>query len=293
MTRFKRDAHLPRGETWACSTCHDGLLATVMGAVPGGNPSGAGLPKIHPHSRVVVVRVKYSSRTLAPCLQLCRKCSFVGMRNSTWGRVNDRKPRSCNTPLPAGRGEGVASAMRQAWTRPPWVSRRQRRRSRALTSRTFLTVWSLGVPLSLACCAAGSWGRTLRRAVSSWAQGGPRAWRRVQRRRGLAPPPAACPRGRRPPPRRRGAGRGRAGNGPGHRRGAAGPPAAPGGGHGSTRWPGSGPCRTGARAPPAGRRAAPRPAYTAPDPPGAGRDRAGLRCNGGPSGASRRGAPPP
>src|SRR6266850_2080653 len=75
-TRFKRDANLPRGETWACSTCHDGLLAAVMEAAPGGSPSGAGLPEIRPHSRVVVVRVEYSSKTLAPGLPLCRKCNY-------------------------------------------------------------------------------------------------------------------------------------------------------------------------------------------------------------------------
>ena len=36
--------------------------------------------------------------------QLPPRGFFVGMRISTWGRVNDRKPRSCNNPLPAGRG---------------------------------------------------------------------------------------------------------------------------------------------------------------------------------------------
>src|SRR5207245_9849815 len=36
---------------------------------------------------------------------------FVGMRIATWGRVNARKPRSCNSRLPAGKGYGVASAM--------------------------------------------------------------------------------------------------------------------------------------------------------------------------------------
>jgi hypothetical protein len=29
---------------------------------------------------------------------------FVGIRTSTWGSVNDRKPRSCNNPLPAWSG---------------------------------------------------------------------------------------------------------------------------------------------------------------------------------------------
>ena len=44
---------------------------------------------------------------------LARSCSrvsspprgfFIGMRISTWGSVNDRKPRACNNPLPAGSG---------------------------------------------------------------------------------------------------------------------------------------------------------------------------------------------
>jgi hypothetical protein len=32
---------------------------------------------------------------------------LVGMRISTWGSVNARKPRSCNSWLPAGKGYGV------------------------------------------------------------------------------------------------------------------------------------------------------------------------------------------
>jgi hypothetical protein len=38
-------------------------------------------------------------------------------------------------------------------------------------SRTFLTVWPLVLPLSHAVCAGGSWGRTIRRSVPSWAKG--------------------------------------------------------------------------------------------------------------------------
>ena len=38
-------------------------------------------------------------------------------------------------------------------------------------------------------CSAGSWGRTMRRSVPSWAKGGSLAWRRVRRRRVQAPPP--------------------------------------------------------------------------------------------------------
>src|SRR5215470_2462539 len=52
---------------------------------------------------------------------LSRSCSrvsspprgfFVGMRISTSGSVKDRKPRSCNNPLPAGKG--VGSGLRDA-----------------------------------------------------------------------------------------------------------------------------------------------------------------------------------
>ena len=81
-TRCKRDANLPRGETWADSTCHGGLLAAVQGAAPGGRPSAVGLPETRPHSRVVVVRVEYSSRTLAPCWPLCRKCKDPALHDA-------------------------------------------------------------------------------------------------------------------------------------------------------------------------------------------------------------------
>src|SRR5215472_17399414 len=72
-TRFKRDANL---QCWnACSTCHDGLLAVVTSASQGAGLSGAVPPETRHHSRVVVVSVEYSSRTLPRCRQLCRKCS--------------------------------------------------------------------------------------------------------------------------------------------------------------------------------------------------------------------------
>jgi hypothetical protein len=44
---------------------------------------------------------------------------LVGMRIATWGSVKARKPRSCNSRLPAGKEYGVASAMGLSWTRPP------------------------------------------------------------------------------------------------------------------------------------------------------------------------------
>ena len=54
---------------------------------------------------------------------------------------------TCNNRLPAGKGYGVASAMRLSWRRPPKVSLRKRMVRRALTSRTFFTVWSFFLPL--------------------------------------------------------------------------------------------------------------------------------------------------
>jgi hypothetical protein len=44
---------------------------------------------------------------------------LVGMPSSAWGRGKARQPGSCNSGLPAGKGYGVASAIRLSWTRPP------------------------------------------------------------------------------------------------------------------------------------------------------------------------------
>src|SRR5262249_45577442 len=94
-TRFKRDANL---QCWnACSTCHDGLLAVVTSASQGAVLSGAVPPETRHHSRVVVVSVEYSSRTLPRCWQLCRKCTDTALRRAIFRRVrgkpskNDRK----------------------------------------------------------------------------------------------------------------------------------------------------------------------------------------------------------
>jgi hypothetical protein len=56
---------------------------------------------------------------LLPCELLTTRGLLVGIRISPWGSVNARKPRSCNNRLPAGKGEGVASAMGLSWVRPP------------------------------------------------------------------------------------------------------------------------------------------------------------------------------
>src|SRR5215813_3890273 len=90
-TRFKRDANL---QCWnACSTCHDGLLAVVTSASQGAVLSGAVPPETRHHSRVVVVSVEYSSRTLPRCWQLCRKCSKPNTSQHLYGEVRPVCPR--------------------------------------------------------------------------------------------------------------------------------------------------------------------------------------------------------
>jgi hypothetical protein len=165
---------------------------------------------------------------------------------------------------------------------------RQRIRSRALTSRTFLTVWSFVLPLSLAFCAAGSWGRTIRRSVPSWAQGGRLAGRRVQ-----GPPPARRPGERSRLPRHQAAGRGLSGSGRGHHREAATLAAAPGAGRASTDGLCSGPCRTGVLGRLAARRFSHKRAESRDGPRVSAAGRVCRRPTGAPSAASHRGAPSP
>src|SRR5262245_17546489 len=86
---------------------------------------------------------------------------------------------------------------------------------KALTSRTFLTVWSLFLPLSLACCSTGAWGRTMRRSVPSWAKGGTLARQRERRPQARLPPPAGRPGWRRQPRDAEPLGQGREGAGGG------------------------------------------------------------------------------
>src|SRR5438094_6199904 len=83
MSRFKVDANIRSLALCGCSTCHDGLLA------PGGRdlvwraPRGVEPPETHPHTRDAVVYAEYSSRTLAPGLQLCKECTYAVPWHST------------------------------------------------------------------------------------------------------------------------------------------------------------------------------------------------------------------
>src|SRR2546426_9849186 len=103
------------------------------------------------------------------------------MRLSTWGSVNARKPRSGKSWLPAGKGYGVASARRLSGTWPAALSLSNRSVSGALTSQRLFTVWPFFLPRYPRGCSAVSWGRTSRRAVPSWAKGGPPRPRRTER----------------------------------------------------------------------------------------------------------------
>jgi hypothetical protein len=70
----------------------------------------------------------------------------VGMMISTWSSTNAKKPRFSSHRLPAGKGYGVASALRLSWVLPAEVSLRKRIVSTALSSRTCFTGWHLFLP---------------------------------------------------------------------------------------------------------------------------------------------------
>lgn len=83
---LKRDAYLQHAAGSRCSTGHDGLLAPGATGAPPAASAAAEPPEIPPHSWGAVGCVEYSSKTLAPCLPLCRKCNasalwrpFVGV----------------------------------------------------------------------------------------------------------------------------------------------------------------------------------------------------------------------
>jgi hypothetical protein len=89
-----------------------------------------------------------------------------------------------NRRLPAGKGDGVASAIRFSWVLPAEVSLKKRLVRVALISSTFLTMWHVCLPRSQRVCSAGSCGRPRRRSVPSWPTGG----RRVARLGAVVPP---------------------------------------------------------------------------------------------------------
>src|SRR5216684_5024609 len=67
------------------STCHDGLLAPGMWDCAWRTPRGVGHPETHPRTRGAVGYAEYSSRTLAPGLQLCKECNDTPLWGSGQG----------------------------------------------------------------------------------------------------------------------------------------------------------------------------------------------------------------
>src|SRR5262252_7774423 len=75
--RFKRDADVQhRGWAWF-STCHDGLLTPLPGAITRCPGPLEGRLEISHHIRGGAVPAVCFSRTVSACLQLCRKCSVA------------------------------------------------------------------------------------------------------------------------------------------------------------------------------------------------------------------------
>src|SRR5215475_11750712 len=105
----------PRATLWGA--CFEHILLRVL--CPSPSPPVHSLQGISLHTlylcaswRTLLLTCSIRSRRWWSAW-LARSCSrvsspprgfFVGMRISTSGSVKDRKPRSCNNPLPAGRG---------------------------------------------------------------------------------------------------------------------------------------------------------------------------------------------
>jgi hypothetical protein len=75
MARFKCERNLQSLARGVGSTCHDGLLVPGVWDLPWRAPRGVGHPETRPRTRGAVGYAEYSSRTLAPGLQLCKECS--------------------------------------------------------------------------------------------------------------------------------------------------------------------------------------------------------------------------
>ena len=75
MARFKYERNLQSLVRCVGSTCHDGLLMPGVWDLLWRAPRGVGHPETHPRTRGAVGYAEYSSRTLAPGLQLCKECS--------------------------------------------------------------------------------------------------------------------------------------------------------------------------------------------------------------------------
>jgi len=84
MARFKYERNLQSLARCVGSTCHDGLLVPGVWELPWRAPRGVGHPETHPHTRGAVGYAEYSSRTLAPGLQLCKECNYSSLWRSVF-----------------------------------------------------------------------------------------------------------------------------------------------------------------------------------------------------------------
>ena len=89
MARFKYEMNLQNLARCVGSTCHDGLLAPGMWDRAWRTPRGVGHPETHPRTRGAVGYAEYSSRTLAPGLQLCKECNDTALRRTIFRRIED------------------------------------------------------------------------------------------------------------------------------------------------------------------------------------------------------------
>src|SRR5712691_11784193 len=83
MARFKYERNLQSLARCVGSTCHDGLLVPGVWELPWRAPRGVGHPETHPRTRGAVGYAEYSSRTLAPGLQLCKECNNSALWRAT------------------------------------------------------------------------------------------------------------------------------------------------------------------------------------------------------------------
>jgi hypothetical protein len=106
MARFKYERNLQSLARCVGSTCHDGLLVPGVWELPWRAPRGVGHPETHPRTRGAVGYVEYSSRTLAPGLQLCKECKHAPLWRACFrGHEYAVVDHSRFEPLPDGASE--------------------------------------------------------------------------------------------------------------------------------------------------------------------------------------------
>ena len=101
MARFKYERNLQSLARCVGSTCHDGLLVPGVWDPPWRAPRGVGHPETHLRTRGAVGYAEYSSRTLAPGLQLCKECTLTPpcQHCASWSRSRSETSRGTRKKL--------------------------------------------------------------------------------------------------------------------------------------------------------------------------------------------------